>query len=85
MWSPCQRKQAKELIMSNTVIEKLIQREIKGIPKNKLNAVYDLIHYFRIGIEKEKVEDVKALRLASEKKFAEVWKDEKDEIWESYL
>jgi hypothetical protein len=71
--------------MSNTAIEKLIQHEIKGIPKRKLQAVYDLIHYFRVGIEKEKMEDVKALRLASEKKFAEVWKEENDQVWESYL
>ena len=71
--------------MSNTAIEKLIQNEIKGIPKRKLQAVYDLIHYFRVGIEKEKMEDVKALRLASEKKFAEVWKEENDQVWESYL
>jgi hypothetical protein len=71
--------------MSNTAIEKLIQNEIRGIPKRKLQAVYDLIHYFRVGIEKEKMEDVKALRLASEKKFAEVWKEENDQVWESYL
>lgn len=71
--------------MGNISIEKLIQEEIEGIPKNKLNEVYDFLHYFRIGIEKEKIEDVKGLRLASEKKFAEVWKGEKDEIWESYL
>lgn len=71
--------------MGNISIEKLIQDEIEGIPKNKLNEVYDFLHYFRIGIEKEKIEDVKGLRLASEKKFAEVWKGEKDEIWESYL
>ena len=71
--------------MSNTAIEKLIQNEIKGIPKRKLQAVYDLIHYFRVGIEKEKMEDVKDLRLASEKKFAEVWKEENDQVWESYL
>jgi hypothetical protein len=71
--------------MGNTAIEKLIQNEIKGIPKRKLQAVYDLIHYFRVGIEKEKIEEVKALRLAGEKKFAEVWKEENDQVWESYL
>ena len=64
--------------MSNTAIEKLIQHEIENIPPKKLKEVYDLIHYFRIGIENEKIKDIKALRLASEKKFAEVWKEEKD-------
>lgn len=71
--------------MVNISIEKLIHDEIKDIPKNKLQEIYDFLHYFRIGIEKEEVEDVKVLRLASEKKFEEVWKEEKDEIWESYL
>ncbi|MBI5748872.1 MAG: hypothetical protein HZA00_07060 [Nitrospinae bacterium] len=71
--------------MGNISIEKLIQDEIEGIPEDKLHEVYDLLHYFRIGIEKENIEDVKGLRLASEKKFDEVWKGEKDEIWESYL
>ncbi len=71
--------------METISIEKLIHDEIKGIPKDKLREVYDILHYFRIGIEREDIEDVKGLRLASEKKFIEVWKEEKDEIWESYL
>jgi len=67
-------------------IEKLIEVELKSIPKGKLKEIYDLIHYFRIGIGKEGgAEDIKSLRLASEKKFAEIWKEEKDEVWESYL
>jgi len=71
--------------MSNISIEKKIQVELKNIPKDKLHEIYDLIHYFRIGIRKEKIEDVKSLRLASEQKFAELWKEENDDVWESYL
>lgn len=71
--------------MSNVSLEKLIEYELEGIPKDKLQEIYDLIHYFKIGIEKERKEDVKFLKFASEKKFAEVWKEEKDGIWESYL
>ncbi|MBI2347618.1 MAG: AbrB/MazE/SpoVT family DNA-binding domain-containing protein [Deltaproteobacteria bacterium] len=33
----------------------------------------------------EEVEGLKALRQAAEKKFTEVWKDEDDAAWESYL
>ncbi|MBI3753565.1 MAG: hypothetical protein HY266_05910 [Deltaproteobacteria bacterium] len=67
-------------------MEKLIEVELKDIPKDKLREIYDLIHYFKIGIIKEgSAEDVKALRIASEKKFAEIWKGEKDDVWESYL
>src|SRR3989338_8534901 len=66
--------------MSNISIEEKIQVELKNIPKDKLHEIYDLIHYFRIGIRKEKIEDVKLLRLASEKKFAEIWKEENDDV-----
>lgn len=71
--------------MSSLSIEKMIEVELKSIPKDKLQEIYDLIHYFRIGIGKERIEDVKSLRLASEKKFADIWKEEKDNVWESYL
>src|SRR3989338_5227943 len=61
--------------MKTMSIEKLIEVELKDIPKGKLREIYDLIHYFKIGIIKEgSAEDVKALRIASEKKFAEIWK-----------
>jgi AbrB family looped-hinge helix DNA binding protein len=33
----------------------------------------------------EKEQELKSLRQAAEKKFAEVWKDEDDAVWESYL
>ncbi|MBI2091207.1 MAG: AbrB/MazE/SpoVT family DNA-binding domain-containing protein [Deltaproteobacteria bacterium] len=33
----------------------------------------------------EEKHDLKSLRQAAEKKFAEVWKDEDDAVWESYL
>ena len=71
--------------MGNLSVEQKIQAELKGIPKDKLQEIYDLIHYFKKGVTEERAEDVKALRLASEKKFVEVWKGEKDDVWESYL
>jgi len=33
----------------------------------------------------EEKQGLKRLRQAAEKKFAEVWKDEDDAVWESYL
>ena len=33
----------------------------------------------------EKRRELRNLRQAAEKKFAEVWKDEDDAVWESYL
>lgn len=70
---------------SNISIEKLIQREIKDVPEDKLKEIYDLIHYFRIGIGKEETWNVKNVRFASEQKFSDVWKKEPEDVWESYL
>ena len=33
----------------------------------------------------EEKEELRSLRHEAEKKFAEVWKDEDDAVWESYL
>jgi AbrB family looped-hinge helix DNA binding protein len=33
----------------------------------------------------EEKQELKSLRQAAEKKFADVWKDEDDAVWESYL
>ena len=33
----------------------------------------------------EEMEELKTLRHEAQKKFAEVWRDEDDAIWESYL
>jgi len=63
----------------------MIFNELEGIPRDKLEEIYDLIHYFKIGIGQEKYEDVKSLRFASEKKFSRIWEKEKDDVWESYL
>lgn len=34
------------------LIEKIVQ-ELRDIPEDKLAEIYDLIHYFRIGLERE--------------------------------
>lgn len=36
------------------LIEKIIQ-ELRDIPEDKLAEIYDLIHYFRLGLERESV------------------------------
>jgi hypothetical protein len=38
-----------------------------------------------IAMSNVSIEDIEYLRLASEKKFANIWKEEKDDVWESYL
>ena len=34
------------------MIDKIVQ-ELRDIPEDKLAEIYDLIHYFRIGLERE--------------------------------
>ncbi|BAQ63204.1 hypothetical protein GM3708_3610 (plasmid) [Geminocystis sp. NIES-3708] len=35
------------------LIDKII-KELEGIPENKLNQIYEIVHYFRLGINAEK-------------------------------
>jgi len=35
------------------MLQQQIMREIQGIPEDKLAEIYDIIHYFRLGLEKE--------------------------------
>jgi hypothetical protein len=37
------------------LIEKIYQ-ELQGIPEDKLAEIYDLIHYFRLGLGKEQIQ-----------------------------
>ncbi|UKO95783.1 hypothetical protein [Nostoc sp. UHCC 0870] len=34
------------------LIQKIVQ-ELQGIPEEKLAEIYDLIHYFRLGLDRE--------------------------------
>ncbi len=35
------------------VLQQQIMQELQQIPENKLAEIYDLIHYFRLGLNKE--------------------------------
>jgi len=43
------------------ILQEEIIRELNLIPANKLAEIYDLIHYFRIGIRKAQQTDSKPL------------------------
>lgn len=36
------------------MIEQQIMQELQGIPEDRLAEIYDLIHYFRLGFDKER-------------------------------
>jgi hypothetical protein len=52
--------------------EKIIQ-EVEKIPKDKITELYDVIHFFRIGIESRKKEVKDRSRAAL--KFFGIWED----------
>lgn len=54
-------------------IKEKIIREVEKIPKDKITELYDVIHFFRIGIESRKKEVKDRSRAAL--KFFGVWGD----------
>ncbi|MCK5726517.1 MAG: hypothetical protein KAH22_06815 [Thiotrichaceae bacterium] len=56
--------------------DKLIN-EISLLPEDKLEEVYNIIHYFRLGTEKEKENDILS--------FSGSWKDMGDNKFDDYL
>ena len=64
-----------------TLKDKLIN-EISLIPNEKLVELYNFIHYFRLGTEKEKEKTKTNKDLLS---YAGTWKDIDDEIFDNYL
>lgn len=41
------------------MIERQIMQELQGIPEDKLAEIYDLIHYFRLGLSNEEIQERK--------------------------
>lgn len=39
------------------MLQQQIMREIQGIPDDKLAEIYDIIHYFRLGLNKEAISE----------------------------
>lgn len=64
----------KESTFCNNVMD-----EIKLIPEHKLSEIYDLIHYFRIGLEKAEV------NMEQMMKFAGCWNEMSEEMFSEFL
>lgn len=39
------------------MLQQQIMQEIKDIPDDKLAEIYDIIHYFRLGLQKEQTSE----------------------------
>ena len=53
-----------------TIAREQLYDEIKMIPENRLSELYQVLHYFRVGLETKKATPKKSIL-----KFAGAWKD----------
>ena len=60
------------------MIQEQIIKELKQIPEDKLAELYDLIHYFRLGLEIEQ-------QVNPTMQFAGAWKDMPEDEFQSFL
>jgi hypothetical protein len=60
------------------MLQEKILKELEGIPETKLAELYDIIHYFRIGLEQETCENPTM-------KLAGAWTDMRDDLFESLM
>ncbi len=66
------------------LIQKIVQ-ELQDIPEDKLTELYDLIHYFRLGLESEPLQQPRTPGLLTGKlgdAFFELLPEEELQAWE---
>jgi len=66
--------------MSLLVIKHKLINEINLIPDEKLLEVYNFIHYFRLGTQKEETKNKKDLL-----SYSGSWKDMNAEVFDDYM
>ena len=65
--------------MSQSVEKTKVLQEISLIPEDKLPDIYQLLHYFRLGLE------VSRDRKQSVMRFAGCWQDMPDEVFDTLM
>ena len=65
--------------MNKYLLREKVIKEIELIPLDKLNEVYNFVHFFRIGLEETKVNKEKILS------FAGCWNDMSDEMFDDFM
>jgi len=68
--------------MGESIIRDKVMEEIKLIPEHKLSEGYDFIHYFRIGLQKSKVNKVNIDQIMQ---FAGCWKGMSEDLFNDFL
>jgi hypothetical protein len=59
--------------MTSTQLREKLREEILSIPESRLQEVYDFIHFFRLGLERDEPTAVPDVM-----RFAGTWEDMKD-------
>lgn len=65
--------------MSQSITRNKVMDEIQLIPENKLEEVYDFVHYFRIGLREAVQGDKKEIL-----EFAGSWSDLPEEVFQEF-
>ena len=65
--------------MSQSLIRSRVIEEIKLIPDEKLEEIYNFIHYFRVGLEKVEENRENIMR------FAGCWNNMEEEEFEDFI
>ncbi len=63
--------------MTSLLLKDKVLQEIDLIPEERLAEVYNFIHYFRLGLEKSEIGELKPILT-----FAGCWKDMSDEMFD---
>ncbi len=66
--------------MSSSILKNKLIQEINLIPMEKLSEVYDFIHYFRLGTEKERTQSPDDL-LA----YSGAWNEMDSDIFDDFM
>ncbi|MEW6095515.1 MAG: hypothetical protein AB1567_03170 [bacterium] len=65
--------------MRESVIRDKVMEEIKLIPEDKLSEIYDVIHYFWVGLQKSNVNINQIMQ------FAGCWNDIPEDVFNNFL
>ncbi len=65
--------------MSETVIRNKLLEEISRIPEDQVSDIYNLVHYFRLGLQSKKANPDKILKLSAS------WKDMSEDDFNEFL
>ena len=65
--------------MDSSVEKSKLLQEISLIPEDKLSDLYELLHYFRLGLEASRD------RAQSVMRFAGCWRDMPDPVFDNFM